>query len=263
LVALAIGLGTASRANALDAAQPRDVALAESYAAQAFEAYGNRQYANAIALYKKAYDAAPSADALYNIARVYDFGLRDRPLAISFYRRYLLDPGAIPERIGRASQRLNELREAEAAEQRAASAPVASAPAPAAPPSSPSATDSGDGWSTLQVVAVVSGAVGVVGVGVGAGFGLSVLADADTVDSYCDGNLCSSQRGVDVAKSASTKASIATLGISVGAGLLATGATLWLLAPTAVPGQDHATTLRLTPVASRSKLGMELSGAWW
>jgi hypothetical protein len=262
-VVLAIGLGIASRASAQEAAPLRDIELAESYAAQAFEAYGSREYGSALALYKKAYDAAPSADALYNIARVYDLGLRDRPLAITFYRRYLSDPAAIPERIARASQRLNELRDAEAAELTATSAPVASAPAVAATPSDPSATEPDDGWSALQVVAVVSGAVGVVGVGVGAGFGLSVLADSDTVHSYCDGNLCSSQRGVDVAKSASTRASIATLGISVGTGLLATGATLWLLAPTAAPEQDHSTTLRLTPVASRSKLGMQLSGAWW
>jgi tetratricopeptide (TPR) repeat protein len=264
LASWVIAIGSVSRASAQSTAPARDVALAESYAEQAFEAYARRQYATALELYEKAYDAAPSADAIYNIARVYDLGLRDRPLAITHYRRYLSDPGALPERIGRASQRLSELLEAEAAVVKAApAAPRVSPPMAVLPPSRAIMHDTGSGWSALEVAAVVTGAVGVVGIGVGAALGLSVLADADTVDSYCAGNLCSSQRGVDVAESALKKASMATLGVAVGAGLLATGATLWLLAPSGAPPQAGSGGLALTPVAGRSRLGMELSGAWW
>jgi tetratricopeptide (TPR) repeat protein len=270
LALLAIGVGIAARADAQSAQQQRDVALAESYAEQAFEAYERRDYAQAVELYEQAYEAAPSADALYNIARVYDVGLRDRPLAITYYRRYLSDPGAHPERIGRASQRLTQLREAEASELAATlparpSPPAATppAPSPVEVPRSPSSTHAEPGRSALQVAAVVTGTVGLLGAGVGAAFGLSVLADAETVDTYCEGNRCSSQRGVDVAQSASKKALVATLGVSVGAGLMVTGIALWLLDPGTSREPDRASSLRLTPVAGRSKLGMELSGAWY
>jgi tetratricopeptide (TPR) repeat protein len=270
LAVLALGMVTAARANAQSAPQHRDIALAESYAERAFGAYERGEYAEAVALYQQAYEAAPSADALYNIARVYDVGLRDRPLAINYYRRYLSDPGANPERIGRASQRLTQLREAEASELAATPSPPASPPAATAPPPSPVATPRGPssthsepGRSALRVAAVVTGTVGLLGAGVGAAFGLSVLADAETVNTYCEGNRCSSQRGVDVAKSASKKALVATLGVSAGAGLMVTGVTLWLLDPGGSREPEQATRLRLTPVAGRSTLGMELSGAWY
>src|SRR5688572_6208587 len=48
-----------------------DVALAERYAAAAFEAYRAREYGRAVSLYEQALAAAPSAEILYNIARVY------------------------------------------------------------------------------------------------------------------------------------------------------------------------------------------------
>jgi tetratricopeptide (TPR) repeat protein len=270
LAVLALGLGIAARADAQGAPQHRDIALAESYAERAFGAYERGEYAEAVALYQQAYEAAPSADALYNIARIYDIGLRDRPLAINYYRRYLSDPGANPERIGRASQRLTQLREAEASELAATPPPPASTPAATAPPPSPVATPRGPssspsepGRSALRVAGVVTGTVGLLGAGVGTAFGLSVLADAETVNTYCEGNRCSSQRGVEIARAASRKALVATLGVSVGAGLMVTGVALWLLDPGGSREPEPVTRLRLTPIAGRSTLGMELSGAWY
>jgi tetratricopeptide (TPR) repeat protein len=268
--ALAIGLGSVSRVCAQSAAPVHDVVLAENYAAQAFEAYEKREYASAIALYEKAHAAAPSADALYNIARIQDVGLHDRPLAIQSYQRYLSDPGALPERMRRAQLRMTELQRAEAEELAATSAPevtsrpVAPAPAPkvAATPITPITMVSHDGWSPFRVAALVTGTVGLVGVGVGTGFGLSVLADADAVNADCNGNRCASQRGVDLARSASGRASAATVGIGFGAGLMVTGAALWLLDPARTPVEERGVSLRLTPVASSSKLVMRLSGAW-
>src|SRR5687767_2624421 len=103
-----------------------NVPLSESYAARAFEAYRQRDYPSAITLYQNALEAAPSADILYNMARVYDVGLRDRTLAIIFYNRYIGDPGAVPKQIETANKRLVELRAAELA---------AMAPAPTSPES--------------------------------------------------------------------------------------------------------------------------------
>jgi tetratricopeptide (TPR) repeat protein len=64
-----------------------EVVLAEKKAAQAFEAYQAKRFAEAVGLYLEAHRAAPNADVLYNVARIYDAKLGDRPLAISFYRR--------------------------------------------------------------------------------------------------------------------------------------------------------------------------------
>src|SRR6187549_514967 len=81
------------------ASESSAVTLSEQRAAEAFSAYSNKDYAAAVALYLQAYQAAPSGSILYNIARIYDTKLADRPLAITFYRRYIADPGAYTERI--------------------------------------------------------------------------------------------------------------------------------------------------------------------
>jgi len=116
------------------------VALSEQKAAQAFEAYQARRFTEAVALYVEANDASPNADILYNIARIYDTKLGDRPLAINFYRHYITDPGAVPERIQLANERLVALRDAEAAASQpspAAAAPPPRSWAPRALPRSP------------------------------------------------------------------------------------------------------------------------------
>src|SRR5688572_26634285 len=177
LACVALMLG-APRAWAQPAPPPgADVALSERYAARAFEAYKRRDYQSAIALYQKALEAVPSADVLYNIARIYDQGLRDRALAIRFYSRYIGDPGAIPNRIEVATKRLAELRAAELA---AVAPPLAEPPAPTAvvapqpPPLAPAADDSSSGLATS---AIIAGSVGLVGIGLGVGFGLAAQSD--------------------------------------------------------------------------------------
>jgi tetratricopeptide (TPR) repeat protein len=241
------------------------VALSESYAARAFEAYGRKEYPLAIELYQKALDAVPSADIVYNIARVYDVGLHDRAQAIRYYRRYVDDPGAVPSRIESASKRLKELRAGELAATplpdpaaRAsetapattspAAAPPAQAPSPASSPavssgapasgapasgvpSAPLAavTPADDPSIALTVGAIVAGTVGLAGIGVGIGFGLAAKNHLEESERFCNGNLCISQRGVDAAKSAAHAADIATVGLSVGGGLLALGTVLWFM----------------------------------
>lgn len=44
--------------------QSSRVGEAEHYAAQAFDAHRSKEYSRALGLYRKAYDAAPSADIL-------------------------------------------------------------------------------------------------------------------------------------------------------------------------------------------------------
>jgi tetratricopeptide (TPR) repeat protein len=239
------------------------VSQAEAYAALAFEAYGRKEYADAVALYQSAYDATPSADALYNIARVYDLGLRDRPLAIAAYRRLLSDPGATPDRIKRANERLQELREAElaATEPPPARAGEAGSRSAASAPVPSDASEPANGWSTARVLAVVAGAAGVVSLGVGMGFGALVLADADTANASCVENRCTSQRAVNAAKAAAKEATVATVGIATGAALIAAGTALWLGSASSVEPAEPAG-VNVAPLASASELGLTLSGGW-
>ena len=241
-----------------DAAAQR-VAEAEALAERAYAAYVARDYAAAVALYSHAFERAPSADALFNIARIYDMGLRDRALAISFYRRYLSDPGASPDRIQRANVRLAELRLAEQAELTVPPAPEA---APRAQPNEPpaAAADESAGLSGWQIAAIVAGTTGAVATGLGAVYGVTVLSDAERANENCDGDRCQSQVGIDAARAASRHATVATWGVAAGASLMAGGALLWLLDPgaDAPPRPD----VRVDPIASASELGLALSGRW-
>src|SRR5688572_32828061 len=102
---LTTAAGVSSPALAQEAAASSDVSKAENYAAQAFEAYERKDYQEAVVLYLKALEAAPSSDALYKLAKIYDAKLRHRELAMKFYRRYMADPGAERDRVRAAHAR--------------------------------------------------------------------------------------------------------------------------------------------------------------
>jgi tetratricopeptide (TPR) repeat protein len=273
-----------------------DMRRAERFAARGFGAYREKDYATAVALYLQAYDAAPSADMLFNIARIYDGGLSDRELAIRYYREYIAAPDAEPARIAMASERVARLSVAEeaAAAPTAASAAVSATPpetsatAPATPGSSPShggvplvrprptltareidastfATVPVTGaatWTPLRVGAIVAGTVGLVGIGLGAGFGVAALSDASTAREDCDGNICSSQRGVDATRAASESANIATVSFALGGTLLAAGVALLWLERGDTSARETAARIEWSPLASSSELGVACSGRW-
>lgn len=260
-----------STASARDADNPNvdsDVAVAEQKAAQAFEAYQARRFPEAVALYLDAYRAAPSADVLYNVARIYDAKLGDRPLAISFYRRYIADPGAVADRIQIANERLVALRDAELAATITDPEPerAASAPAPASDTradSAPSAVHSN--WQATEVTGVIMGVTGVVALGVGAGYGIAAMNETNTVDELCPNNVCREQRGIDAAASASDHATVSTIAFASGGALLALGAVFyfWLSDDPADAG-SHASAkgLQLALEQRPRGLAVELGGAW-
>jgi hypothetical protein len=240
-----------------------DVPLSERYAARGFEAYRQRDYRSAITLYQKALDAAPSADILYNMARVYDVGLRDRTLAISFYNRYVGDPGAVPKQIETANKRLVELRAAELAAMAPAprtSEPTLTQPASSAsPPPVAAAVDSSSG---VSLGAVVAGSVGLVGIGLGVGFGFAAKSDLDESERYCNGNQCTAQRGVDAAKSAAREANIATVGFVAGGALLALGSVLWFMGDAGEEQPELAGGLGWSPHIGPDELSLSVSGSF-
>jgi hypothetical protein len=242
-----------------------DVALAERYAAEAFAAYRGHEYGHALVLYHQALAAAPSADIAYNIARVYDLGLKDRRQAIHWYERYRSDPAAVANRVEAATRRIAELTAAEQAS--LASAADVDAIAREFPldaerdaADASAAAAARDGLSPLRLAALTVGSVGVVSLGLGVGFGLSARAKTDDWKQDCDGNACSSQRGVDAAETAARRANISTIGLGVGGGLLALGALLWLVDRDPEQPADSSARLRLAPAATGSRLAGVVSG---
>jgi hypothetical protein len=270
-----------------DAKAGEDIEHAEAYAAQAFQAYAQRDYEKAVALYLQAYEAVPSAEILYNIARVHDIGLQDVALSISFYQDYVLSPDAEPHRIEIARERIRRLSTIEAAVRErsahAVSADVArtpwveasatgpteagSAAAAAAgatrgrAPSSGGATEA-DAWTPWRVGALVAGGIGVVSVGLGGGFGVAALSDAATARKDCAGNVCSSRRGVEAARAATKNANIATVGLALGGSLLAASLATMLFDPDSAPRHDTIEASGLRPFATTSELGFAMSGRW-
>jgi len=243
------------------------VALSERRAAEAFQAYTKKDYALAVALYLDAYEAAPSGSILYNIALIYDMKLGDRPLAITFYRRYIADPGAHAELIEAANLRLGELREAEhAASQGTEEGSISDADTRQRARGSPhTVLDNSHerrGWSTLRWIGVALGAVGLAGVGVGGGFGLAAISKAGTAHDSCSGNSCTSQSGVDAAHAARADARISNIGIGAGGALLLTGVALFFFGADKAPEQRSHADIRLETRTTASALSLQVSGRW-
>jgi tetratricopeptide (TPR) repeat protein len=212
------------------------VAVAERRAAEAFQAYARKEYATAVDLYLEAYAAAPSGSILYNIAHIYDLKLHHRAQAIAFYRRYIADPDAQPGLIETSNQRLRDLRNVDLTAAKPtddASVPEDGAEQRARISSPRAAHDSSrerpGRWLTARWAGVALGAVGLAGVVGGTGFGLAAMSKADTAKGLCDGNDCTSQRGVDAANTARREALFSTIGFAGGGALLITGAALFFL----------------------------------
>jgi hypothetical protein len=270
LTALAVLCTSARRAEAEPppaAAEVGDIERAEALAAQAFAAYDRKEYAAAVLLYRQAYDASPSADILFNIARIYDIGLGERSTALTFYRQYVIDPDAEDARIDIAFERLAVL------EQRvppAASPSTEShtpppyrplAPAPQGEPM-PASELTEEGWTAWRVGGIVAGTVGLVGLGLGAGFGVAALSDAATAREYCAGDVCRSQRGLDAVDAATKNANIATASFVLGGGLVAVGAAMLWFEREPEPTRPEVAQVRWSAHATGSELGMALSGRW-
>lgn len=121
-------------------------------------------------------------------------------------------------------------------------AQVVVAPAPPPPVSS---------WNTSKTLAVASGAVGLVGLGLGAAWGGYAISAQRMEHSACSaGAPCSasnrnqSQEDYDVAQRNATGSTIA---LSVGAALVATGLVLWLTAPSHRTGPAAVGAVHIAP----------------
>ena len=146
-------------------------------------------------------------------------------------------------------------------DERVAAAPAvapAPAPAPAPPPavtpptaatapeepSDPAQADENHGTSARGVVGLVIGAVGVVGIGVGAGFGISALGKNSDADAYCGqagtgANDCYGE-GVTLRSDAVSSANLSTFFFAAGATLVVGGLLIWLTAPSSSSSKSSA-----------------------
>jgi hypothetical protein len=144
------------------------------------------------------------------------------------------------------------------------SVPVLKAtPAPPAPPepvpvTSPPPAKSGM-WSGPGAVqreaGLIAAGLGVVGLGVGAVFGVEMLSNKQTASSpgYCNTADCGSK-----SQSAVSDGNIATAGFAAGGGLLVLGVALFVSAPTS----PKATATRIVPLAVSRGGGVGVVGAF-
>ena len=143
--------------------------------------------------------------------------------------------------------------------------PPPSATSPAQPPPAPTpATTAGapsGGSRPWKTVGWILGGVGVVGLGVGAAFGLMAMSDRNNANcgtgdnatwgsNYCDAGPISS------AKSA---AGVANIGFIGGGVLIAGGLVLVLTAP---GSHEGAATLKLAPMVGTGHGGLAVGGGW-
>ncbi|MBL8721450.1 MAG: hypothetical protein JNL79_36015 [Myxococcales bacterium] len=108
-----------------------------------------------------------------------------------------------------------------------------------------------------RLVAFVMGGLGVVSLGVAAGFGLRARSKWGEAQGDCVGTVCGS-RGVALAAEANRAAGLADIGLVVGGVAVAAGVVLFFTAPKGAPPASA----RLYPLLGRDAVGVGLVGAF-
>ena len=224
--AVAIGLGVAivaaaPCARADDEIDPTSL-RAEKLAEDAFVRASHGAHAEAVELYLQAHEAAPASALAFDIAWLYDQHLGAPALALDWYRRVLAAPDVTPELSARAQARVTSLD----VSGKAAAGSVASGP-----PRDERGRGTTGSWSPLRTWAIVAGGAGLVALGVGTAFAIVAKNKDSEAAGYCDGDRCTDARALTLTSDATSAASVANVAIVTGAVFLATGVTLWLLAP--------------------------------
>jgi hypothetical protein len=105
--------------------------------------------------------------------------------------------------------------------------------APKTPEQPATDPDGGSDGSGQRAVGLVLGGLGVVGIGVGAAFGVQAISKDSDADGFCDDDDPSrcQQEGVDLGDQAATAATLSTIAFGVGAAALVAGAVVFFTAP--------------------------------
>lgn len=138
------------------------------------------------------------------------------------------------------------------------SAPVTSAAAPPPPTGPAPAASSGSG---LRTAAYVTGALGVVGLGVGSYFGIKAIQKNSDAETHCPaGKTCNDQQGVDLTNDAKDAAVVSNIAIGVGAAFAVAGVVLYLTSDSGE--RPAAARLQLHPLVSHNLAGIGLGGTF-
>ena len=128
-----------------------------------------------------------------------------------------------------------------------------------------------DHLTTAQTVGLVLGGVGILGVGVGAYFGIRTISAQSTVDDNCTGRLCN-RTGLDADDDAHTSATVSTIAFAAGGALAAGGVVLFLMAGPRDPpaaaatrnggGRADPVALWLAPRVGSDRADLTFGGTW-
>jgi hypothetical protein len=128
--------------------------------------------------------------------------------------------------------------------------PPTSAPeAPAAAPESRGARTAG----------FIVGGIGIVGLGVGAAFGLKTFANKKDSDAYCSGTVCDKD-GLDLRDQAKTASTISNIAFAAGLAGVAVGT--YLVFFTGSGGSKTGSGMALASSVAPGRAGIELRGDW-
>jgi|SRR6478736_582358 len=134
-------------------------------------------------------------------------------------------------------------------------------PNPVPPPPNPEpAPDSGS--NGMRTAAYVTGAIGIVSLGVGTYFGVKAISKNNDAKDHCPGgNTCNDPQGETLTKDAQSAATVANITIGVGAACVVAGVVLYL---TGAPKEKPATTARLEmhPLLGRDLAGVSFGGTF-
>ncbi len=133
--------------------------------------------------------------------------------------------------------------------------PATAPAAPAAPPADTTTPPSSGG--AQRTIALITGGVGIAGLGVGGVFGILAMSKNNSTSGHCNGSVCDAPTIASLSD-ARTDATVSTVGFVAGGVLIAAGAVLYLTAPKGPP----STGLVLSPGAGGSIAGLTLQGGW-
>ncbi len=113
---------------------------------------------------------------------------------------------------------------------------------------------------TQRTIALVTGGVGVIGLGVGTYFGFRAMAKQDEYEEHrgADGR-CLDMECQTSSEDAHAAGNLSTVGFVAGGALVAAGVVLWLTAPEGDPATMSA---RIGAAASPRMAGIEMRGTW-
>jgi hypothetical protein len=142
-------------------------------------------------------------------------------------------------------------------EEPSASAVPASAPPP--PPLEAPAPSTGTGQRTVGLLVV---GAGLVAAGVGTYFGAQAISKSNRAKALCSPGECTNQEAVTINDDAKSSALAADVAFGLALAALATGAVVYIAAPTAQSPSASTAALRVVPLVSARSGGVVIDARW-